>query len=280
MSMTTSAGSGAPILRPEQVGPLLVQPVEDESVAVQASTSVHTDSHDYRIPMVLADPTAGWVAEGSEIPATDADLDEELVTPAKLAGLTIISRELSEDTNPEAAATVGAGLARDIARKLDAAFFGSKGADVVQPAGLEDLLGVSTVSGAFTNTDPFSEAVAAAEQVGATVSSFVTDPATALTLAKVKRATGSNEPLLGTDAMSPTRRTVLGLPLLVSPAVTVGTVWALPKARVFVVIRSDARIDVNPSVYFTSDRVAVRATMRVGFGFAHPAAVVKITAPA
>ena len=31
------------------------------------------------------------------------------------------------------------------------------------------------------------------------------------------------------------------------------------------------------SVFFTSDRVAVRATLRVSFGFTYPLAVVKIT---
>jgi len=278
MVMSTAAGSGGPILRPEQVGPLLVEPVKAAAVAAQVATVVHTGSHQYRIPVVLADPTAAWVAEGAEIPVSDADLDEVLVNPAKLAGLTIISRELAEDTSPEASATVGQGLARDIARKLDVAFFGSNGVGTIQPDGLEDLVGFSAVTGAFTNTDPFSEAVSVAEGVGASIGAFVTDPATALLLAKVKRATGSNEPLLGTDASVATRRTVLGLPLLVSSAVAAGTVWGLPKDRVFVVIRNDARVDVDRSAFFTSDRVAVRATMRVGFGFPHPAALIKITA--
>jgi hypothetical protein len=30
-------------------------------------------------------------------------------------------------------------------------------------------------------------------------------------------------------------------------------------------------------VFFTSDRVAVKATMRAGFGFVHPQSVVKVT---
>ena len=39
-------------------------------------------------------------------------------------------------------------------------------------------------------------------------------------------------------------------------------------------IRAGTRIEVDRSVFFTSDRVAVKATMRVGFGF--PAPVVKV----
>jgi hypothetical protein len=45
-----------------------------------------------RRPVVAADPSAAWVAEGAATPATDADLDEVIVTPSKVAGLTVISR--------------------------------------------------------------------------------------------------------------------------------------------------------------------------------------------
>lgn len=267
----------APILTPAQVGALLVQPVADESVAVQVSTRVDIPSHAFRIPIITADPTAAWVAEGAEIAVSDATLAELVVTPTKLAGLSIISRELADDSSPEAQQVVGDGLGRDIARKLDAAFFGNLPAPA--PGGLAGLAGVSTAGTAGTpvaSTDTFADALSAAEQVGAQISAWVANPATALTLAKLKKATGSNEPLLQPDPTKPTRRTILGVPLYVSPAVAANVVWGIPGDRVFVVIRDDARIDVDGSVFFTSDRVAVRATMRVGFAFPHPAAIVKV----
>lgn len=68
-----------------------------------------------------------------------------------------------------------------------------------------------------------------------------------------------------------------GVPLYVSPAVTTGVVWGIPKDRVVVALRDDTRLEVDRSVFFTSDRVAVKATMRVGFAFPHPAAVIKIS---
>jgi hypothetical protein len=40
--------------------------------------------------------------------------------------------------------------------------------------------------------------------------------------------------------------------------------------------RRDAEVQVDRSVFFTSDRVAVRATCRVGFGFPHTAELVRI----
>jgi hypothetical protein len=44
------------------------------------------------------------------------------VTPPKVAGLTIISRELADDSKT-AAQVVGGGLARHIARRIDQAAF-------------------------------------------------------------------------------------------------------------------------------------------------------------
>lgn len=53
--------------------------------------------------------------------------------------------------------------------------------------------------------------------------------------------------------------------------------WGIPRDRVLVVVRDDPRVEVDRGVYLTSDRVAIKATMRVGFAFPHPAAIVKIT---
>ncbi|MGY1607664.1 hypothetical protein [Geodermatophilus sp. SYSU D00700] len=43
-----------------------------------------------------------------------------------------------------------------------------------------------------------------------------------------------------------------------------------------VAVSREAEVQSDATVYFTSDRIAVRATMRVGFGFVHPRAPVRI----
>jgi hypothetical protein len=55
------------------------------------------------------------VADGAEIPASDADIGELVVTPPKVAGLTVVSRELASDSAPAAQDVIGDALARDIA---------------------------------------------------------------------------------------------------------------------------------------------------------------------
>jgi len=85
---------------------------------------------------------------------------------------------------------VGRGIV--FARKVDGAFFSAQSAPA--PSGLGALSGIQTVvdAGAFADLDACAEAISLAETVGATETSFVTSPATALALAKVKTGTGSN----------------------------------------------------------------------------------------
>jgi HK97 family phage major capsid protein len=120
-------------------------------------------------------------------------------------------------------------------------------------------------------------AAVAISKAETTVTAFVTSPATALALATVKTADDSNQPVLGTDATSATGRMILGVPLYVSQYVAANTLGAVDSSRVWLVVRDDATVEADRSVFFTSDRVAVKATMRAGFGFVHPQAVVKVT---
>jgi HK97 family phage major capsid protein len=265
-------------ITPDQIESLIVRPVETASVAMQVATLINTSATDTRIPRVMSDPSASWVAENAEIGASDPTVDDIVITPKKLAGLTVLSNESVADSNPAAASIVGDGLTRDIAKKVDIAFFGARGADPVRPAGLEDLTGFNLIDPgtAWSDLDPFAEAIADAEGLGLTVNAFVANPADALILAQLKVATGSNVPLLGADPTTATRRLLQGVPLLVSSAVTVGTVWGLPKLRAVVVRRNDVDLQIDKSAYFTSDRTAIRAIMRVGFGFPHAAAIQKI----
>lgn len=270
---TTPTLSG---LLPDEHGPLVVQPALAASVFAQVANTVTTSSTSYRIPIVAEDPTAAWVAEGAEITPFDPTLDELTVTPAKLAGLTIISSELAEDSSPAAAQAIGDGLGRDIGRRIDQAAFAGLAAPA--PAGLTTLSGVQSYvnAAAFADLDFAAEAIAKAETVGATVTAFVTSPATALALAKVKTETGSNAPLLGADATSATGRRILGVPLYVSEYVAANTLWAVDASRVWLVVRDQASIEADRSVFFTSDRVAVRATMRAGLAFVHPQSVIRV----
>jgi HK97 family phage major capsid protein len=93
MALYTSSTDVSGIL-PDASGPLIVQPALRASIFAQIATTVTTDSHSYRIPIVTADPTAAWVAEGAEITPSDPTLAELTVTPPKVAGQPRVGRRL------------------------------------------------------------------------------------------------------------------------------------------------------------------------------------------
>jgi len=277
MSLNTTNSHG--IVVPETLGDLVIAAAARASVAMRASTVVTTPTKEYRVPVITALPSSAFVAEGQELAAGDPTVDELNIVPAKVGHVAPLSRELVRDSFAEGAPDIVAtAQGIDIAKKVDQAYFG--GDNPIANDGLAILADVQEVTaGPLVNLDPFAEAQSLSEDVGGTITSFVASPANALLLSQLKRADGSNEPLLQSgvpDPTAPITRQILGSQLLVCPAVDDTVIWAIPQVHSLVVVREDVETEVSTDVYFTSDRVAVKTTMRVGWGWPHPGAVVKI----
>ncbi|WP_170127318.1 phage major capsid protein [Kineococcus rhizosphaerae] len=280
MNTTTAAA----ILKPSEVADLVVRPALAQSIAARATTLITIGTHNLRIPIVDSDPTAGWIEEAAEIPLSDMPMRELLVTPSKVAGLVKVSREAADDTSPAATTAIGDGLARDIARRLDYAFAGNLPAPA--PKGLDSIpdgdLALVERDGAFENgdsLDDFARAASLIEEAGGSVTAWLASPTDALALATLKATTDGVTPLLAPDPTRAASRTIEGVPLLVSPAITPGTVYGIDKAVTYLVMREDTRVEVDGSRFFTSDEVAVRAVMRASFGFADPGRIARIAYP-
>ena len=275
--MTSTTTTGAAILSPEQVSELIVRPFTQQSVAMRVGTVVPINAGSLRVPVVSADPSAAWAAEGAEIAVSDPTLGEVDIVPKKLAGLTVITNELAADTSPAALQVVGDGIVRDLSRKADQAFFASTTTN--GPAGLLSIAATAVDAGdTWANFDFVETAKSNAEQANTVVDAFVCSPATAVKLATLKEygTAGSNKALLQSDPTAPSSRVLGGVPLLTSPSIAADIVWAIPRNRVIVALRNATQVVTDTSAYFTSDRVGVRATLRIGWGFTDPAAVSKI----
>jgi len=98
MSLLSAAAGG--ILLPEEVGPLILQPLRALSTAIRISTEVTTGSSKFRLPVVQLDAAANWLAEAADITETDPTIGEEVVTPLKVGALTKVSNELANDSSP------------------------------------------------------------------------------------------------------------------------------------------------------------------------------------
>lgn len=278
MALNNSTNAAA-FLLPEQVHELVVVPTTEESVAARVATIAFTNSPEMRFPVITADASSAWTAEGAEIATSSVSANEVVVVPRKIASLVPITNELASDSNPAATELVGQSIARDLARKLDAAFFGNTTPN--GPSGLQSVVGVQSIpGGSITNIDPFVDAEFAVGNAGGTITAWACNANTAKTLSKIKQSADSNVPLLQPDATSATKRSINGAPLFVVPgtAIADGLVWGIDTTKVFVVVRQDTTLVVDPSAYFTTDSIAVRATMRVGFAFPDPTVIAKIGA--
>lgn len=259
---------------PEDYGKLIDLVIAAKSIAFQAGTVINTGNESIHFPMLTADPAVGWYAENTQISLTDPTTSELIVTPKKVAGLTQISNEAAADTNPAVADQIGQSLGRSVAKGIDAAFFANTTTN--GPSGLLSLSGVQVVDTgtvALTSLDPFHQAKADALAHGSTLSVFVLAPDVALSLAKAKQGTGSNMGLLDNvgDGV-----TLAGVPVLVSTDVAAGNAWGLDGSQVLIVQRTGTTVTRSTDAAFDYDAVQVRATARVGFGFANPAGVVRL----
>lgn len=276
--MTLNTNNSHGIVVPDDLGELVIAAAARASVAMRASSVVTTASREYRVPVLSGLPSSSFVQEGQELSLDDPVIEELLIVPAKVGHVAPLSRELVRDSfNEGAPDIVATAQGIDIAKRIDLAFFG--GDNPVANNGLGVLGDVQEIDvDELTNLDPFAAAQSHSEDVGGVITSFVASPANALILSQLKRSADSNEPLLQAtiDPTAPVARQVLGSQLLVSPAVDDSVIWGISRPHSLVVVREDVETDVSTDVFFTSDRVAVKTTMRVGWGHPHPGSLVKI----
>lgn len=150
------------------------------------------------------------------------------------------------------------------------------------PSGLQSVTVNAVDAGAAWADFDFDfaeQAKANAEAHNTEVVASVCSPTTAVVLSTLKEYTtaGSNRPLLQGDPQLPGARVIAGVLLLTSPAIDDDIVWAIPPNSVVVALRQDASVVADTSASFTSDRTAIRATLRISWGFTDPAAISKVT---
>jgi HK97 family phage major capsid protein len=261
---------------PSDFGLLLNKAIQAKSTAFQATTLFGTEKVKVQFPLWVADPAVSWLAELEEIVPTDGTTGEVICIPSKAGGIVTLSNEITNDTDPAIADAAAAGIANQIARTVDVAFLGNgtSGGDAAKvPDGLLSIAYQTVDTGAsVANLDVFISAIFKAQSVGANIDRWVMNPTVAETLSKLKKATGSNEPLL--ELVEDGFR-IAGIPVLTNPDVDSTTVaWGIDSTRTKTVLRQGTemqRFDVP-----RQDAIDVRGIARVGFAFLHPQSVVRL----
>ncbi|WP_337062446.1 phage major capsid protein [Kineococcus sp. G2] len=276
-ALTTTPTVGVPITPPDQAG-LVIGPLQRDSLALRTATVIATRRDEVRVPLLTDDVPADFVEEGAELPEGQPFVAEVALRPAKLAALTVLSNELASDSEPGAVNLVGESIARSIRARLDSAFLDAPGTGI-PPAGVltsanstdGGTLGVDTGS-----LDTLQDALTLVEAAGGTPNVIVCHPSTWGVLAKLKAGDGSAVPLLGSPSDGRQERTVFGVPVFVDAQVPEDIIGVWDRAAVAVALRQDVSIEQSRDAYFSSDSVAVRATLRAAWDVLDPERVVRI----
>lgn len=256
---------------PEDFGKVLNKAIQARSTAFLAGTTFGTKKVRAVFPLWNSDPSAAWLDELELIVPTDGSTDMVVCTPSKVGGITTLSNEIKNDTDPEIADAASAGLANDIAKKIDAAFLANT--TLKANSGLLSLTTSVVDTGAsITNEDPFIDALFAAEAVDANIDRWVMHPDTAKALSKIKKGTGSNERLLERTTEG---TFIAGVRVLTNPNVDANTkAWGVDSTRVKIVLRQGTEMQMFDVP--RQDAVDIRGIARVGFAFLHPLSVVRL----
>ncbi|MGI8310348.1 phage major capsid protein [Saccharopolyspora hattusasensis] len=197
--LTTTPPTG-PALTPPDRAALVLLPLERTSLALRTATVIKTGRSRVSVPRLSEDVPSVWTAEGEEMTRGDPTVDELVLTPAKVAGLTVLSRELATDSDPAAAEMTGESLARSLRRTLDTAYLTDPGTGIPS-VGVLTTPGIQTwAMTALSNLDVISDAVNAILAADGTPDVITLSPAMWGRVWKVKASTDSAVPVLGSPA--------------------------------------------------------------------------------
>ncbi|PST47600.1 phage major capsid protein [Bifidobacterium callitrichos] len=225
-----------------------------------------------RIPFVAADPTADIVAEGAELPEGEATRAEIRVYTRKVGILQRVSREAygqqltADNGTANASDLFTTSLQRAVTAKLDGLFINSpsKADDVFAPGLAVDTTDAIIDGGNIVdNLDPLVDALATVADNGATPTCVLTSNSGWAKLQKLKYTDG--RPVVNPDAQADTVPQLAGLPVVRNAAVPKDTLFVIDATNIVAAL-TDVTVDVDQSVFFTSDSIAVRVTARLGWG--------------
>lgn len=269
MAFTATTGNSAAAWRPDLFTFAPVDAIPDSAVINHSTVSavLEGDQPVLRVAYV-DDDTAQFVAEGAEIDESEPTLAEAVVHSAKFAQLIRISREQYRQDGT--ADHLADSVRRAITAKADAALLGQPAP--VSPA-TAPVTGLALLTGTPTGTvtadlDPLVDLEAAVRANGANPTAWLLAPDVWAALRKIKTASGAATNLLGAGTDQSEAR-LLSIPVAVNSAVPTGTGLLVDRQAIISAV-SPMEIATSVDRYFTSDSIAVRATMRTGHVLPRP----------
>ncbi|MER5749206.1 phage major capsid protein [Streptomyces sp. NPDC002088] len=277
-NLTSTGTAGA--FTPSEFSKTFVDLMAPSSVVLSSGVNrVATNASEWKTPVVTSDFTPAFIGELADLPTGGFAAGLLTVKPMKIATAEMLSSEFVNDSDGVSLNAISRSMLRTLALGFDKqALIGTAGADKF--AGIANTAGIQTlaVTGDPTDLAPFAEAFGMLEDVSATPGVVVMNPTRWAQLLGLKDSTGRQ--LLsagagsGTDGVS---RSILGVPVKVSPYVDANTILVYDASEIYAVIRKDATFETSSDAGFFKDGIGARAIMRAAIAVPNAAAVVKMT---
>lgn len=255
---------------------------------------IPTDRTTIRLPKMSTDPTAVWTSENEELTSSDPATGEVILSAKKVASFVRVSNELISFGEPGAVELLFTQGAGSLALAIDLAAFEGTGLSN-EPRGLSGRSGISTVSmgangAAFTDLDPFADAIGTLATNNASASAIVMAPRSWQSLVKIKEDTGTSvKPLLqassGSGGQAPSG-SIYGVPVFLSSQLSItqtqgsasnaSSAYVFQSDRIVVSRHGPMRVEVDRSRFFEFDQSAIRFVALVDVGVLHEQAVCQV----
>lgn len=269
--MAIEVTSGNSTLIQSQVSSLLVQPLEQASTFLAAGPVILDSSSPVRVPRIANGTTAGFVAEGADIPDGDVAFDEVTLLPSTMKGLKVLvklSNELIRTSVVGLEAVLRTRLVTDVANALDAALWDGTGTSNTIK-GIFRQTGIATGVLNLSDPDSLIDGLATAQGNKCTPSHWVMTSSSWATLRKNKiAASGSKQYLFDPNGgiAGGTELRLFGLPVIVTdniPAVsTKNRVGLVDFSKVVVARDVDAEVKVLDQTFAVADSIGIRVVSR------------------
>ena len=275
MSIGTPSAGGYLVPTPLALG--IIDLARNQSRVLEAGAQTVEMQHEtLRIARQLADPVATWRAESTPIALSDLTFDSVTLNARTLAVIVKFSRELFEDA-PNLDTVVRNSMTKSLGLELDrVALYGT--GDGIQPRGLKTTPGVGIFSmgvngGAFTNYDPFIQAILQVASNNETPNAAIMTPRAAASLATLKDTQGRylSPPTALTDLrMLITKQ--LPINLTQGTATNAADVFVGEWSELLLGLRTQVGIQILDQRYADTGEIAMLAWLRADVAVAHPGA--------
>lgn len=229
---------------------------------------------DVSIPRLTASASSGWIAgDGSDgLTASDPTVDSVKLTPKTVGALTVLSRKMILQGDPETEQMVRDDFAKLIATELDRAAINGSGASN-QPTGIINTLGVSTGTYALGGAS-FAKIVEMESALMANSADFgslayLTTPALSGSLKLVEKSVGSGQ-FVWTSGRERGVGEMNGFPAYASSNVPLDNIILGNWSDLLMGLWGAIDIAVDPYHDFAKGTVAVRIFTSVDFAVRHP----------